>query len=121
MAEWYGLDGQPISITEAEALLASPDRIIAKTILTTDRGRVKISTVFLVLDHSYLGEGPPILWETMTFGGPEDLHERRYSSKADAIAGHQEMVNLSRRALELDGARILATEGAHRTPWGDRP
>ena len=30
--------------------------------------RCEVSTVFLGMDHQF-GEGPPILWETMVFGG----------------------------------------------------
>ena len=33
-----------------------------------------ISTVFLTIDHSLSG-GPPVLFETMIFGGPFDKHE----------------------------------------------
>ncbi len=107
---WYGLDGEPISVEQAEPLLASPERVIAKTFLTTDLGRVEVSTVFLVLDHSFGDDGPPVLWETMTFGGPEDLECRRYRSREDAVAGHDEEVMACRMALELAGASVLAVE-----------
>lgn len=53
----------------------------------TIRG-VRISTVFLGLDHNFFGEGPPILWETMVFGGRLHGEMRRYSSRADAVRGH---------------------------------
>ena len=29
-------------------------------------GPVKVSTVFLAIDHNFFHEGPPLLWETMT-------------------------------------------------------
>lgn len=51
---------------------------------------VRISTVFLGLDHRF-GSGPPVLWETMVFGGPLDGEMTRYTLKDDAIAGHQRM------------------------------
>jgi hypothetical protein len=41
------------------------DRRVAETTV----GEVWISTVFLGIDHNFSGEGPPILWETMTFRG----------------------------------------------------
>lgn len=101
---------------EANALLASAtDRMIAKTLITTDRGRIEISTVFLVCDHGW-GDGPPILWETMVFGGPDDLECRRYRSRDDAIAGHTEVVAFCRSALDVDGAVILAEETASSAP-----
>lgn len=52
--------------------------------------KIRISTVFLGLDHQY-GSGPPILWETMVFGGVLDGFQERYATKAEALAGHQEV------------------------------
>src|SRR5258708_5583313 len=53
----------------------------------TIHGDVRVSTVFLGLDHNW-GEGPPVLWETMVFGGEHDQMQERYSSYEDAAAGH---------------------------------
>ena len=36
-------------------------------------GDSDISTVFLAFDHNYSGVGPPLLWETMVFGGRLDI------------------------------------------------
>jgi hypothetical protein len=52
---------------------------------------VRVSTVFLGLDHNFWGNGPPILWETLVFGGPLDGEMDRYTSRADALRGHQAM------------------------------
>ena len=54
-------------------------------------GDCRVSTVFLGLDHSF-GSGPPLLWETMIFGGPLDGDEWRYASRAEAVAGHESAV-----------------------------
>jgi hypothetical protein len=51
----------------------------------------RVSTVFLGLDHSY-GSGGPDIFETMVFGGPLDLEERRYSTWDEAELGHLQMV-----------------------------
>jgi hypothetical protein len=61
-------------------------------------GSVVVSTVFLGIDHSWEEEGPPILWETMIFGGPLNDYQVRYSSHDDAVKGHQEAVTLARLA-----------------------
>jgi len=58
-------------------------------------GDVRVSTVFLGLDHQW-GKGPPLLWETMIFGGEHDDYCDRYSSHEDAIAGHARAVALVR-------------------------
>jgi hypothetical protein len=50
-------------------------------------GDTSVSTVFLGLDHNF-GDGPPALWETAIFGGDHDGDTTRYSTRADAIQGH---------------------------------
>ncbi len=55
-------------------------------------GESRISTVFLGLDHSF-GSGPPVLWETMVFGGKLDQDQARCSgSREQAEAMHAKMV-----------------------------
>jgi len=58
---------------------------------------VLVSTIFLGLDHNFRLSGPPVLWETMILGGPEDGYQRRYTSRAAALAGHAEACRLARR------------------------
>jgi len=54
-------------------------------------GSVRISTVFLGLDHAWNG-GPPMVFETLVFGGKLDQEQRRYSTLQDAKAGHAAMI-----------------------------
>jgi hypothetical protein len=55
---------------------------------------VRVSTVFLGLDHAWNGSKPPILWETMIFGGKNDqAYQERYASYEDALEGHQKAIN----------------------------
>lgn len=54
-------------------------------------GDITISTVFLGIDHGF-GDGPPVLWETIIFGGKHDRYEERYSSRDDALVGHRHAV-----------------------------
>ena len=51
----------------------------------------RVSTVWLGLNHSF-GEGPPLIFETMIFGGPHDEYQDRYSTEEDALAGHKRVV-----------------------------
>ena len=64
------------------------DRHVAKTTL---RNGVEISTVFLGVDHNFLGR-PPILFETMIFGGELDDEMEQYSTWQDAEKGHKKWV-----------------------------
>lgn len=49
---------------------------------------VRTSTTFLALDHS-LGDGEPVLFETMVFGGVNNGYQERYTSYELAMAGHR--------------------------------
>lgn len=54
----------------------------------TDLGALgRVSTVFLGLNHAFR-PGPPVLFETLVFGGPMDLHMDRYYTEDEAAAGH---------------------------------
>lgn len=65
-----------------------------------DAGKqIRISTVFLGLDHNY-GEGPPVLWETVVFGGVLDGEMERYTSRQAALDGHQAMCLRVRATIE---------------------
>ena len=46
-----------------------------------------LSTVFLGLDHGFLFNGPPLIFESMLFGTDEELCQR-YSTREDALKGH---------------------------------
>ena len=54
-------------------------------------GNVRVSTVFLSIDHSF-GQGPPMLFETMVFGGQLDQEQDRCSTWGQAEAMHAAMV-----------------------------
>lgn len=67
---------------------------------------IRISTVYLGLDHRF-GEGPPLIFETMLFGGEEalDQWQMRYATKEEALRGHNAAVAgvrawFGQRALE---------------------
>lgn len=68
-----------------------------------------VSTVFLGINHRFGGEmaGPPILWETMIFGGPLDGTQERYTSHAAALAGHERWRS---RVREIATAKALGFE-----------
>ena len=59
---------------------------------------VYVSTVFLGLDHGFQ-DGPPLLFETMVFGGPLDQAQWRYSTWEEAEAGHAEAVAMAKAVV----------------------
>lgn len=64
-----------------------------RRVAETEVGDVRISTVFLGVDHGW-GGGPPLLFETMVFGGNYDEYQDRYSSWQDAEEGHARVVRM---------------------------
>lgn len=99
-----GLDGKYTLIGQTPVL--EPDLLTwARWYETADRrvaedviGRARVSTVFLGLDHQY-GVGPPILFETMIFGGELNGEEWRYSTWSEAESGHRQAVEKVRVLL----------------------
>lgn len=92
MSKHYILEGRkavPVEMmTWATWLEANYDsRNVAKTNISDG----KVSTVFLGLDHSY-GVGPPLLFETMVFGGSHDGNTERCTTWEQAEAQHAAMV-----------------------------
>jgi len=56
-------------------------------------GKIRVSTIFLGLDHNF-GGGKPILFETMIFGGKHDQYQERYHTWEEAEKGHKKAVKL---------------------------
>ena len=61
-----------------------------RRVALTERGDVRVSTVFLGHDHNFMG-GRPVLWETLVFNGPLDNEMERYYTREEAEAGHAAM------------------------------
>lgn len=66
-------------------------RVASTRVASTRVGEAMISTIFLGIDHSF-GIGPPLVFETMVFGGPLDQKMERYTSWDAAIDGHAAML-----------------------------
>ena len=93
MIEYYKLDGKKaVPATQEEVLpwFGSKDRIVAKS----EKNGVRVSTVFLVLNHAF-NEGAPMIFETMIFGGEHDQWQERCSTWDEAEAQHREACKLA--------------------------
>lgn len=98
---YYRMDGTAATQAEFIALVHDQRRFIGNTIIRRHGEMIRVSTVFLMLDHSFMG-GPPVLWETMVFGGPSDGEQWRYAHRRAAKAGHRDVVRFLRFALAVD-------------------
>jgi hypothetical protein len=76
------------SIVAWAAWFEHADRHVALTTIA----RVTVSTVFLSIDHNVYPERPPLLFETMVFGGALNGEMDRYSTWTEAEDGHATMV-----------------------------
>jgi hypothetical protein len=75
----------------------SADRHVAKD----DVGDVRVSTVFLGLDHRFTGDGPPLLFETMIFGGPHNHQMFRCATWEEAERQHTIALMLAKSGLMM--------------------
>ena len=90
MIDKYILDanGDPVECDDLIKWGKALENETARCVDRTEKNGVLVSTVFLGIDHSF-GNGEPLLFETMIFGGPHDQFTDRYTTRADAQAGHK--------------------------------
>lgn len=106
---WYDREGRPIDMLMYAVLRGDPEYFrVAEDLV----GHFSVSTVWLGLDHNYMGQGPPLIFETMVFGTDPRLPwweewQQRYATREGAEKGHKEVCDDIARelqiALDLDG------------------
>ncbi len=89
---FYNREGNPIDSKIWGTLFADAEYKILRQ--NKVRGSL-VSTVWLGVDHSF-GQGSPLIFETMIFGGRFDDYQERYSTEQDALVGHQATLKLVR-------------------------
>lgn len=112
--KWFGLDHKPLTtMRQVDALMRSPDKILH--VHRSVDELVRVSTVFLVMDHAYPGEPGPVLYETMVFAEPEhyaDTECWRYRTKDEALARHWELAQKYRCDVDVTH-EVKAAMAAH--------
>lgn len=103
---YWNRQGEPM--TRDQWLASYEDReqqLRDKRVAEDTIGPYWISTVWLGIDHALWMVGPPVIFETMVFVkhdedgaplGPEVDYQLRYSTEAEALAGHAETVLMVR-------------------------
>lgn len=106
----YVLDGHTVvactDLMTWARWLETGERVVAKTRLSGS----EVSTVFLGLDHRFGDGGPPIVFETLVFGGVLDGDGDRYSTWEEAEKGHAAFVEKVKAALAASFAPIPEEE-----------
>lgn len=92
MEGYYVLDEHTVIKCDDVFIWAKSFDVNKRRVALTNGFKVRVSTVFLGLDHSF-GFGPPLLFETMVFGKNEWIEKdcERYSTWLEAEAGHRQM------------------------------
>jgi hypothetical protein len=100
MNDPYILKGhEPVStdlLTWGKWMKDSANRRVAETIVAAG---VRVSTVFLGLNHSFTPRAQPILFETMIFDGSKSKYQERYCTWDEAEAGHERAVVFARATI----------------------
>jgi hypothetical protein len=97
MGDKYILDAEGNPVHEPDLMKwakwfeGGDKRRLARTEISKE---ITVSTLFLGIDHNW-GDGSPVLWETMIFGGPHDQYQERYTSRQAALKGHEWAVKLA--------------------------
>jgi hypothetical protein len=91
---YYGMDGQVLDRAGFAALYEG-DFETTRKVASDKRGDVTVSTVLLGIDHRFGDDGPPLIFETMIFGGPHNEYQERYSTREQAEEGHRRACDLA--------------------------
>lgn len=103
MNDKYILEGHkvvPVDLMTWARWFEKAERHVASDMI----GEVQVSTVFLGLDHRFGDDGPPLLFETMIFGGEHDQYQERCSTWEQAEAMHATALALVRPTADPNGA-----------------
>lgn len=94
-----GHDVVPTSLEAWARWFETADRKVAYD----EIGEMRVSTVFLGLDHDFSGKGPPLIFETMVFAGKtwNETACHRCTTWNEAIAQHEKEVKRLKQAAHM--------------------
>lgn len=89
--EYY--DKYSVPITEDEWSRLFADKDYRRVGWWHGEGGIVVSTVWLGLNHNFLPNSLPAIFETMVFGGPWGEAQMRYATLEMAETGHEKAVD----------------------------
>jgi hypothetical protein len=101
MSDYYDRSGQPITRTRAAQLKTDNKyRTVARTNFSHG---IYVVTSWMGMDwrHHSLTPGPPLIFETMVYGGLLNHQAERYSTETQALAGHDQWAAKVRDATKV--------------------
>lgn len=96
MTRFYRLDNGVVRETDVDGYIEQYKNDESRRVAKDEVAGVVVSTVFLALDHGWTGKGPPVLFETMIFGGEHDGYQERCCTLSEAIQMHAVALELVR-------------------------
>lgn len=121
----------PHGMFSAEAFLQSDDkRRVAETLVEGPAGQPNlwVSTVFLTINHNWMMGDTPTLFETLPFIKPKYRSKLgkglsgnmwRYATRAEALRGHEKMVQMLKGLTPEEWSRLLKEESFLPSPQDD--
>jgi hypothetical protein len=112
---YYDRTGDPLDLDEWVRLHADKDYVVVgRDTLSYGGGEILVSTVWLGINHNWIG-GRPLIFETMVFGAPWDEYEEmhRYSTEEEARLGHAGV-------LEMVGLKLMMHNRTERSEEHER-
>lgn len=98
---YYDRVGAPISYERYKHLKGDDEY---RRIGRTELDRAVVATSWMGSNLRPGGGGPPLIFETLVYGGPLDLLGDRYATECEAIAGHDQWVAKVRAAIAREDA-----------------
>ena len=89
----------------------------SRRVAETQVGPLRISTIFLALDHSFF-DGPAMLFETMIFDGGDDSYQTRCETWDEAEAMHKRAVETAEVLVQVAEASVGAFAKLFEKPTG---
>jgi hypothetical protein len=103
---YYRLNGRKTELVGGMQEMVDASLPITTRLFSTEIGQSRISTVFLSMDHSLaglIGDGTPVLFETMVFGAEHDEYQERYHTYDEAEEGHRRICEMvDKRSIERE-------------------
>jgi hypothetical protein len=98
---YYDRAGAPISRERCKQMMGADEY---RRIGLTELDRAVVATSWMGSNWRPGGGDPPLIFETLVYGGPLDLLGDRYATECEAIAGHDQWVAKVRAAIAREDA-----------------
>lgn len=110
---YYRLNGRETELVGGMQEMIDASLPITTRLFSNEIGQSRISTVFMSMDHGLaglIGDGTPVLFETMVLGGEHDGYQERYHTYDDAEEGHKRICDMVDR-ISIERERKLNNLG----------